>query len=340
MNYITTFLFSFFISFLLTPICRLIAVSLKIFDYPVSEIKTHKTPVPYLGGLAIAISFYLTLFLVRITTHFPTGTLYSLRGIIFGGLIIIIIGLIDDFKYKGIHFTTKFLGEILAALILIHYGIKINFISPSWFALAITLIWVVGITNAFNLVDVMDGLSSGITIIASLGLFFVTKYIEEEIYVSYAVLSLAGACLGFIPYNLSNKYKIFMGDTGALFLGFVLSALTVGGKYSSNNHLGVLSPIIILLIPIYETFLISILRLSRGQSPFIGSKDHFSLRLLSIGLPKHKVLLVTYTIAIFLNIIGILIVLSKNLYLPIGLILVLALFILLTTKYLVKIEVK
>jgi len=340
MNYTNTFLFSFFVSFLLTPVFRFIAVKLKILDHPISEIKTHKIPTPYLGGLAISISFYLTLFLVRITTHFPTGTLYSLRGIIFGGLIIIIIGLIDDIKHKGIHFTTKFLGEIIAALILIHYGIKINFITPEWFALVLTLLWVIGITNAVNLVDVMDGLSSGISVISCLGIFFVTKYIEEEIYVSYSVLALAGACLGFLPYNVSDKYKIFMGDTGALFVGFVLSALTLGGKYSSNNQLGVLSPIIILLIPIYETFLISILRLSRGQSPFIGSKDHFSLRLLSVGIPKYKVLIVSYISAICLSIIGIFTVLSPNIYVPIFLILLVSLSIIFATKYLVKIEVK
>ncbi len=340
MNYTNTFFFSFFVSLLLTPICRNIAVKLKILDHPISLIKTHKTPTPYLGGLAIAISFYLSLFLVRITTHFTTGTLYSLRGIIFGGIIILIIGLIDDLKYKGIHFTTKFFGEIISALILIHYGIKINFISPEWFALLITLLWVIGITNAFNLVDVMDGLSAGIAIIASFGLFLVTKYIEEEIYVSYAVLALAGACLGFLPYNLSNKYKIFMGDTGALFLGFVLSALTLGGKYSSNNQLGVLSPIIILLIPIYETFLISILRLSRGQSPFIGSKDHFSLRLLSIGISKYKILLITYFVAICLAIIGIFVVLSPTNFVPIISVIIISMFIAIITKYLMKIEVK
>lgn len=340
MDHISTLIFSFFVSFLLTPICRFVAIKLKILDHPISDIKTHKIPTPYLGGLAIAISFYLSMFLVRIKTHFPTGTLYSLRGIIFGGLIIILIGLIDDLKYKGIHFTTKFLGEIIAGIILIYYGIKINFVSPEWFALLVTFLWIVGITNAFNLVDVMDGLSSGVSIIASLGLFFVTKYIEEEIYVSYAVLVLAGACLGFLPYNISNKYKIFMGDTGALFLGFVLSALTLGGKYSSNNQLGVLSPVIILLIPIYETFLISILRLTRGQSPFIGSKDHFSLRLLSMGISKWKVLIVSYISAICLSIIGIFIVLSSNIYLPIFLILLVSLFIIFATKYLVKIEVK
>ncbi len=340
MSYITAFFFSFFATFLLTPICRFVAIKLKILDYPVSDIKTHKIPIPYLGGLAIAISFYITLFLVRLTTHFPTGTLYSLRGIFYGGLIILFIGLVDDFKYKGIHFTTKFFGEIIAALLLVFYGIKINFISPNWVAFIITLIWIIGITNAFNLIDVMDGLSSGICAIACLGLFLVAKYIEEEIYVSYAVLSLAGACLGFLPYNLSEKSKIFMGDTGALFVGFVLSAVTLGGKYSSNNHLGVLTPIIILLIPIYETFLISILRLTRGQSPFIGSKDHFSLRLLASGMSKYKILMITYITAIFLSVLGILNVLSTNIYIPLFFVLIISVFIAIVTNYLIKIEIK
>lgn len=340
MGYFITFLVSFFISALLTPVFRTVAIKFKIFDYPITDIKTHKTPVPYLGGLAIAASFFITLFLVRISTHFPTGTLRSLRGIIFGCIIILILGLIDDLKYKGIHYTTKFLGELAAAIVLIHYGIKINFVTPEWFALVLTFLWVVGITNALNLIDVMDGLASGIAMIASLGLFFVSKFVCEEIYIGYASLSLVGACLGFLPFNLSNKHKIFMGDTGALFLGFVLSAITLGGKYSSNNILGVLSPIFILFVPIYETALISILRLRRGQTPFVGSKDHYSLRLVYLGFDKYKILFLSYLSGVLLSIIGIIIVLSGNIIIPITFCCLLTISVIIVTKYLTKVEIK
>lgn len=339
MGYITTFIFSFLFTFILTPICRVIAIKLSILDHPVSDIKTHKIPIPYLGGVAIIVSFYLVMFLVRITTHFPTGTLRSLRGILFGGIIITILGLIDDLKYKGIHFTTKFLGEIISAVILLHYGMKINFIQPQWFAVIITIIWIIGLTNAFNLIDVMDGLSSGVAIISSLGLFLISVIGDGEIYINYALLSLAGACLGFIPYNLSNKYKIFMGDTGALFIGFVLSAITLGSKYSFNNPLGVLSPVVVLLIPIYETFLISILRINRGQSPFLGSKDHFSLRLLSAGIAKYKILMMTFFANLLLVLVGITIVVAKSIYIPVISVVVLILSIIPITKYLTSINI-
>lgn len=339
MDYITTFVLSFIFSFILTPIFRIIAKKFSILDYPHSNIKTHTTPVPYLGGLSIAFSFYITLFFVRATTNFPTGTLHSLRGIILGSILILILGFIDDIKYKGIHYTTKFVGEFFAAVMLIMYGIKIKFISPEWISLIITILWIIGITNAINLIDVMDGLSAGVSFIACLGLFFITHFVEEEIYVGYATLALSGACLGFLPYNLSKKYKIFMGDTGALFIGFILSAVTLGGKYSLNNPLGVLSPIIILLIPIYETLLLSYLRLNRGQSPFVGSKDHFSLRLLSVGIKKYEVLLLTYTAGLIFSIIGIIIVLSKVIYIPILLFIILFVLIIIITRYLIKINV-
>lgn len=339
MNYTTTFIFSFLISFILTPICGLLAKKFSILDHPVSEIKTHKTPIPYLGGVAIALSFYFVLFLVRITTHFPTGTLRSLRGIVYGSVIVLVLGLIDDLKYKGIHYSTKFMGELVACIIVMLYGIKINFVKPDWMAIIITLLWIIGITNAINLIDVMDGLSSGVAVISSIGLFLITKFVEEEIYVGFATLSLAGACLGFLPYNLSERYKIFMGDTGALFIGYILATIALGSKYSTNNTLAVFAPVIILLVPIYETILISILRLNRGQSPFVGSKDHFSLRLLSFGFSKFKVLAITYSICILLVIFGIIITLSKNIYVPLTILFLLLVMTTVITKFLVKIEI-
>lgn len=339
MNYQLTFLFSFLTSLFLTPIFRIIAIKLSILDYPVSDIKTHKVPIPYLGGLAIAGSFYITLFLVRISTNFPTGTLRSLRGIILGSIIILVIGLIDDFKYKGIHFVTKFLGEIIAASVVVFYGIKIEFISPNWFSILLTLIWIIGITNAINLIDIMDGLASGVSFISCIGFFIITNFIEEEIYVSYAVLALGAAILGFLPFNLSKRYKIFMGDTGALFIGFVLSNIALGGRYSVHNHLGVISPIILLLIPVYETFFISSLRLSRGESPFLGSKDHFALRLETIGFKRNKILILTYLVGLVFLVSSILVVISYNIFLPLIILILIFLFIIQITKYLIKINI-
>lgn len=339
MNYEITFILSLILSLILTPIFRYLAIKLSILDHPFSDIKTHKKPVPYFGGLSIVSSFYITLILVRLTTNFPTGTLRSIRGIFWGGLIIFILGLIDDIKYKGIHFTTKFLGEFIAAVLLLFYDIKINFVYPDWFSSILTVLWVVGLTNAINLIDVMDGLSSGVVVIICLGFFILSRFIAGDIYIGYTCLSITGACLGFLPYNLSEKYKIFMGDTGSLFLGFILASISLGSKYSQNNSLGVFAPLIILLVPIYETIFISIMRLKKGQSPFLGSKDHFSLRLVSIGISKHKVLFLSYLVTAILVGLGVLMVASKNVYIPLLIITIVLLFLFFISRFLSKIEI-
>src|SRR5262249_18518315 len=157
-----------------------------------------------------------------------------------------------------------------------------KFVSPSWFADLLSMFWIVGIINAFNIIDIMDGLASGIGMIASLGFLFISLP-SEEIYVNFTSAALAGALLGFIPFNLSKRWKIFMGDTGSLLVGFVLAALSLGTSYTRINNVGVFSPLLILGLPIYDTILVSYLRYMRGMSPFRGSRDHFALRLETFG---------------------------------------------------------
>ncbi len=314
MFYLICFILSFFISFLATPVMRLVALRLNILDRPHSNIKTHKTPVPYLGGVGIAISFWFSLTLIRFLTSFPTGTLRSLRGIFLGSLIIFILGLIDDIKHEGLNFKLKFFIQISSAILLILYGIKIEFVKPEWLALTVTIIWIVGITNSLNIIDIMDGLSSGIALIASLGFFFVGLPTEEKIYVNFASIALAGACLGFLPYNLSQKLKIFMGDTGSLFIGFILSSISLGTSYTAVNNIGLFAPIFILAIPIYDTLLVMYFRWKKGTSPFLGSKDHFALRLEKIGYSRKKILILTYISGIILGFISFFVTITKFYY--------------------------
>jgi UDP-GlcNAc:undecaprenyl-phosphate GlcNAc-1-phosphate transferase len=292
---------------------RIIAKKLKIYDIPFTNIKTHTKPIPYLGGVSLIISFFISLFIIRIFTHFPTGTLYSLRGIIIGSIIICILGLIDDIKYKGLGFKIKFLFQIIASIVLLLYGIQIKFIHPHWLGIIFSIVWIVGITNSINIIDIMDGLSSGVVLISSIGFFLIGLPQEEEIYVNFASIALAGACIGFLPYNLSNRYKIFMGDTGSLFLGFVLSSISLGTKYTEVNTAGIFVPIILLAIPIYDTLLVIYFRWSRGRSPFLGSKDHFALRLEKKGYSRKKIILLTYLTGIILTVLAFLITRS-NLY--------------------------
>lgn len=299
--YLLTFGMSLFISAILTPILRLVASKLNIIDHPHSDIKTHKTPTPYLGGLAIWSGWVISLLIIRLFTHFPTGTLRNLRGIIIGSAMIVILGLVDDILPKGLEFKEKFLMQIMAVMALILFDIRLHFISPYFIAVLFSLFWVIGISNAFNIIDVMDGLSSGLAFIASLSLLFIALP-TEQIYVNFCAAALAGGCLGFLPFNLSKSKKIFMGDTGSLTIGFILAAISMGTSYTRANEIGLLAPILILAIPIYDTILVMYLRIRRGQSPFLGSKDHFALRLEISGLSRIQILIITYLSCTFLSI--------------------------------------
>jgi UDP-GlcNAc:undecaprenyl-phosphate GlcNAc-1-phosphate transferase len=298
--YSITFSISFIVAIVLTPVFRKLASSLNIMDQPHTEIKTHKIATPYLGGLSIWLGWVISLFVIRLFTHFPSGTLRSLRGILIGSAVVFILGLVDDIVPKGLSFKTKFLFQILAALVLIFYDIRLNFISPYIIALIMTLIWIVGIINAFNIIDIMDGLSSGIAFVSCLAFLFIALP-TEQIYVNFCAAALAGGCLGFIPYNLSQKRKIFMGDAGSLAIGFILAAASLGTSYTKINQIGLLAPLLILAIPIYDTLLVSYFRIKKGKSPFLGSKDHFALRLEKTGYSRKQILLITYLACAFLS---------------------------------------
>jgi UDP-GlcNAc:undecaprenyl-phosphate/decaprenyl-phosphate GlcNAc-1-phosphate transferase len=298
--YALTFSAALVISFFLTPVLRLLAVKLNILDHPFSKVKTHVNPTPYLGGLAIWIGWALSLFIIRFFTHFPTGTLGNLRGVLIGSAVVLALGLWDDIVPKGIGFKRKFLIQILAALIVTYFGIRLHFVSPGFMALAMSVLWVVGITNAMNIIDIMDGLSGGIAVIASLAFLFISLP-SEAIYVNFCAAALAGGVLGFLPFNFSKNRKIFMGDTGSMSIGFILAALAMGTSYTQINNVGLFAPLLILAIPIYDTFLVIFFRWRKGQSPFLGSKDHFALRLEKLGNSRPKIITITYTISILLS---------------------------------------
>ncbi|MFC1566491.1 MraY family glycosyltransferase [bacterium] len=333
MIYARIFFISFFVCIAFIPILKKIAVKLGILDHPTSEIKTHTKARPYLGGVAIWLGFVVSLFVLRFFTNFETGTLRNLRGILVGGSLIMLVGLIDDIH--KLSFKTKFLWQIIAATIIILFNIKIKFISPSYIALILTYLWIVGITNAFNLIDVMDGLSSGVAFIALFS-FFLINAPGKELYVNFASIALAGACLGFLIYNFPPS-SIFMGDAGSLFVGFVVVSISLGTNYSVNTKVGVLTPILIIAVPIFDTFYIMYKRYKRKQSMFLGSKDHFALRLAKMGWSKIKILGLIYILTAFCGISAYIITRSNNqqavlLYTWIGIVCVLMAKILGTVK--------
>lgn len=298
--YFECFTIALAVAALATPLWRRVAMTFGILDHPLSDVKTHKQPTPYLGGLAVALGMVLALTFARAGTRFPTGTLRALRGMMLGGSLVLLLGLIDDVKLKGLGYRFKFIGQIAAALCLVAFDIRIHFIHPDWVGGLLTVVWVVGITNAVNIIDIMDGLAGGTAVIASLGFLFISLP-SEQIYVNFAAAALAGALLGFMPYNFSKRLKIFLGDTGSLFTGFVLAALSLGTAYTHVNNVGVFAPILILGVPIYDTILVTILRLQKGMSPFLGSLDHYALRLERHGFYREEILVLTYAVNLLLT---------------------------------------
>jgi len=299
--YLLAFLLPLLLSLGLTPLLRRLALRFGHLDKP-TDIKTHKVPTPLMGGTAIFTAFTVSLVIMRFYTAFPTGTLRDLRVILAGGAVMFLLGLIDDmYKPHGLGVKTKFAVQFAVAIFTVLYGIRINFIQPGYLGGALSVVWIVGVSNAFNIIDIMDGLSAGQAVLAAFG-FLLIAFPSESIYVNFASAALAGAALGFLPYNFSKKYKIFMGDSGSLLCGFVLSLVAMGTRYSDVNPLGVYAPLFILAVPIYDTLFVSVMRLRRGHSPFVGSRDHFALRLEKIGFSRRWVVWLASLATLFLSV--------------------------------------
>lgn len=272
-------------SFLITsaslPVLRKTA-SRAFMDAP-GGLKKHERAVPVLGGSAILIGMVGSLVLIRLTTAFPSGTLHNLRGIILGGGLIFLMGLWDDLKKpKGVPAPVKLLVQAAATAALIYYGVAIHAFTSPWISYPLTFLWVVGLTNAFNLLDIMDGLCVSQAVVCTLGLAVIALP-SEYVYVNFAALALLGACLAFWPYNHAKKRKIFLGDSGSNLLGFLIAALSIGTGYSEKSDWGFLAPLFILAVPLFDTSFVTLARLLKGKNPLKGSNDHAALRLKKLG---------------------------------------------------------
>jgi UDP-GlcNAc:undecaprenyl-phosphate GlcNAc-1-phosphate transferase len=284
--FITALLFSI----LGTPLARKLALYTGVVDAPNSR-KIHAAPVPLLGGAAIYAAFVLGLIVIGNQHYFR-----ELVGILLGATLVSLFGLADD--RWGMNAYIKLGGQILAAAILIIGGTQVMlFPSYPWLNWAITIFWVVGITNAFNLLDNMDGLSGGITTVAA-SFFLLLAAISGQFLVSALAAALIGACIGFLRYNL-NPATIFMGDTGSLFLGFILTALAIKLRFPSNvPWITWLVPICVLIVPIADTSLVFFSRLKRGKNPLTTpGKDHISHRLVALGLTRREAVLTCYLLS-------------------------------------------
>lgn len=293
---------SMVISAVLTPFVKKFAVKIKVIDIPKDNRRIHKKPIPLLGGLAIYFSFILTLIL-------KSGSVTkSETGIIIGATIIVIGGFLDD-KFD-IRPWQKLLIQIVAAVSLIVYGIRIEritnpissaelYINIGILFIPLTIIWVVGITNALNLIDGLDGLAAGVAFISAVTIFIIASFNDRS---EAAVLTsiLAGAILGFLPYNF-NPATIFMGDTGAQLLGFLLAAISIEGAIKSAATFAIAVPILALGIPIYDILFAMIRRKLNGRPIMQADKGHLHHRLLDMGLTQRQAVIIMYLISAVLG---------------------------------------
>ena len=292
---VDTFLVSVIISYLVTPFVRMLAVKTGYLDHP-KDNKVHAHPMPLLGGVSIFVAFILTLLPKEQVICLPT-----VHALLLGSSVLLIIGLIDD--RMGMMPNFKLLGQFLAAMVIIKAGLRIEFIGNYYLSVIITYIWIIGITNAFNLLDNMNGLSAGIAVIAAV-FFGIISYIDGQTTISVIAFALAGSALGFLKYNFPRA-SIFMGDTGSLILGYVLSALAIMGNWKTYILTTSVSiPLLVLGYPIFDTTLVFIMRILEGRSVFQGGKDHSSHRLALLGLKRFRTVLIIYMICIFLGLVA------------------------------------
>jgi UDP-GlcNAc:undecaprenyl-phosphate/decaprenyl-phosphate GlcNAc-1-phosphate transferase len=297
-----TALFAFMValmtSFALTPVARRLAVPLGFIDRPGPR-KVHLTPTPLLGGLAIYVGAVLA------TVTFSGGLAPGqVVGILGGSTLLLVVGMLDDKKL--LHPQLKLMGAMpLAACLLLASGIHASvFSSVPWLAefgaltlildYAVTIVWVVGITAAFNILDHMDGLDAGIAAVAS-AFFLVFAVLGGQLLVAPLAAAVFGASLGFLRWNF-NPAKIFMGDGGALLLGFLLATLGVKLRLPSlPPETAWMVPVLILGVPIFDTSLVTLSRARRGLMPFASpGKDHTAHRLATLGLGQREAVLVMY----------------------------------------------
>lgn len=281
---------AFFLSFASVPVVRILAFKIKAVDVPKDNRRMHKVPIPRMGGLSIFFGF-----LVSYLCFTPVIE-YKHLGILLGGIILVIVGIFDD--RTPLRASVKLIFQIIAALIPISLGLRINFLtninifSPKALTMLgalsvpITILWIVGLTNALNLIDGLDGLAGGIASIASVCLLIVAiRFDNYPMAIAFA--SIAGSALGFLPYNI-NPAKIFMGDTGALFLGYVLATFSVDGFFKSFTAINFIIPFVVLGLPIFDTGFAILRRMVKGQPIMAPDRSHLHHKLVDAGFSQKQ----------------------------------------------------
>lgn len=298
---------AFVIAFLMTPPVKRFSEKVGAMDVPKDERRMHDHPIPRMGGIAIFLGFVISLLLfANMTTQ--------VMGLLVGALIIAVMGALDDIV--SLNAWVKLAGQVVAAVVAIRSGIVFdaisnpNFLSDTttiqigFLSIPLTLLWIVGCTNAVNLIDGLDGLAVGVSGISSLTMLVVALFVAEP-NVSVILAALTGACIGFMPYNM-NPAKIFMGDVGSQLLGFVLSTVSIMGLFKFHAIITFLVPLLALAVPLADTVFAFFRRILHGQSPFHADKGHFHHRLLAMGLNQKQVVAVLYGVSALLGLVAVL----------------------------------
>ena len=305
---------TFLLCLLLTPLTIKIAHKFNLVDIPLDKRRIHKKPMPRVGGIAIVVSMFLAFMIYYLFTKDIESIALNNKflGYALGAFIIALMGIIDDIV--NLRARYKFIFQLIAGIVVYYFGIRItgfkipflytDIINFEWIDFPITLLWVIGVTNAVNLIDGLDGLAAGISAISATALLtiFIATSASLEAIIITAVL--VGATLGFLPYNF-NPAKTFMGDVGSNFLGFTLSVVSILGFAKGYTIVAIIVPILALGVPIFDTLFAMIRRLLKGQPMLKPDGAHIHHRLLKRGLNQRQAVLVLYTVTSILCIISV-----------------------------------
>jgi len=290
----------------LTPLTMRVATNFNIHDTPDGRLKKHTQPTPYLGGLAVAAAFVMAFGLLSTRS----ASNYQAMGILTGGFMVLLLGLYDDLT--NLRPGVKFLGQLLAAFVIYKAGVQVALVGLPWWAnMTLTLLWVTGVANAFNIIDIMDGLAAGTAFIAAVYLFAISVLIEDAPVIPFMAIALAGSLLGYLRFNF-HPAKIYLGDTGSLFIGFMMASLSMLVSYTKFNSLALFTPVVLLAVPIFDTAFVAYHRARKGIPFFRGSPDHFALRLTNAGIDVPRCVRRVYIVATALGGISLVIVFGRE----------------------------
>ncbi|MBE6074441.1 MAG: undecaprenyl/decaprenyl-phosphate alpha-N-acetylglucosaminyl 1-phosphate transferase [Selenomonas ruminantium] len=304
-DYMMAFVIAAGVALLITPGVIFLAAKTGAMDAPDAR-KVHKKPIPRIGGLGIYAAFMVAMLSIMFVVPLSDEVTNELIGLMVGGSLIVLVGIIDD--YKNLPAKVKLVGQILAAAVLVVvFDVRIDFITDpfgdyiytEWFAIPVTIFWIVGLTNTVNLIDGLDGLAAGVSTIAAITIFLVAL---QQSFVLVAVLTaaLAGAAFGFLYYNF-NPARIFMGDSGSMFLGYMLAGISVIGAVKSAATIALIVPILALGLPILDTTFAIVRRYRGGVPIFKPDKGHLHHRLLDLGFSQRQAVLLMYVISALLG---------------------------------------